>query len=84
MSITARQSLEGNVTTRISLVGSLDVGMIEKRPDYYEGEYNVVPTDKEQVLEMAELVARENVVVKPIPKEYGYITYNQDKTITIT
>ena len=47
---------------------------VESEP--YEGEYQVTPSQSEQVLETADKLLRENVVVAPIPYYYGLITYN--------
>ena len=52
--------------------------------ELYEGSYEVTPTSEQQVLHTADKVMTEDVVVHAIPKEYGLITYNQDKIIKIT
>lgn len=44
--------------------------------DPYKGEYVVTPSQERQVLETKHLSMGENVVVEPIPKNYGLITYN--------
>ena len=44
--------------------------------DYYTGPYEVTPSDEEQTLETADLIATDNVVVKPIPSNYGHISYS--------
>lgn len=55
-----------------------DLQQITVRPDaeYYEGEYNVTPTTEAQTLKTANKLMIENVVINPIPKNYGLITYN--------
>lgn len=55
---------------------SLHVGGEVYSPDIYRGEYEVTPSQSEQVLETADKLLRENVVVAPIPYYYGLITYN--------
>lgn len=83
--ITAKQALTGNVAAKQKLQGAVNVGdVIKEAADYYEGEYEVTPSTEVQVLETSQKFLEANVVVAPIPKEYGLITYNQDKTITIT
>lgn len=42
----------------------------------YEGEYEVTPSRETQVLETAELMMTAPVIVNPIPRNYGLITYN--------
>lgn len=54
----------------------LHVGSEVYSPDIYRGEYEVTPSQSEQVLETADKLLRENVVVAPIPYYYGLITYN--------
>ena len=51
---------------------------ITTRPDaeYYEGEYRVTPTTEAQTLKTANKLLVENIVINPIPKNYGLITYN--------
>ena len=48
---------------------------IEPRPDY-EGPFEVTPSNEEQVLPTAGTLLRQDVVVAPIPTNYGLITYN--------
>lgn len=42
----------------------------------YSGRYEVTPSESTQVLETAYHKMTENVVVNPIPSNYGRITYN--------
>lgn len=42
----------------------------------YEGEYTVTPGQTRQVLETNGKVMANNVVVNPIPQNYGLITWN--------
>lgn len=44
--------------------------------DYYDGEYEFIPTQEEQVVETQNFILLDNIVVKPIPQNYGLITYN--------
>ena len=43
---------------------------------YYRGDYEITPTQSTQVLEMEGMRAAHNVVVNPIPSNYGLITWN--------
>lgn len=45
-------------------------------PDSYGGETVVTPTRETQVLYTDHLVMPSNVIVNPIPPQYGLITYN--------
>lgn len=42
----------------------------------YEGEYEVTPSRETQVLETTGLMMAAPVIVNPIPRNYGLITYN--------
>ena len=56
----------------------------ESRRKFFEGDYEITPTREVQVLNVAEMVMTEDLVVQPIPKEYGKVTYNQNKELIIT
>lgn len=65
----------------VSHAGVQEIGMgnvykITVGADPYEGEYVVTPTRERQVLETKHLAMAENVVIEPIPQNYGLITYN--------
>lgn len=49
----------------------------------YSGQYEVTPSESTQVLETAYRKMAANVVVNPIPSNYGRITYN-GSTITVS
>ena len=49
----------------------------------YEGSYEVTPTEDTQVLNTKDKQTRENIVINPIPQNYGLITYN-GSTITVS
>ena len=49
----------------------------------YQGEYEVTPSQQEQVLSTQNYLLTANVVVKPIPSNYGLITWN-GSTITVS
>ena len=49
----------------------------------YMGTYEVTPSSEQQTLLTANKLLEENVVIHPIPSNYGLITYNGD-TITVS
>ena len=57
---------------------------VTKKLPYYEGNYVVAPSREPQILHTARQVMLEDVLVNAIPKEYGLITYDQNRAITIT
>lgn len=47
--------------------------------DPYTGTYEVTPSRETQVLSTANLYMNENVTIKPIPSNYGLITWDGTK-----
>jgi hypothetical protein len=45
-------------------------------PNPYEGPYQVTPGEEAQILTTDHLMMTRNVVVEPIPSNYGRIAYN--------
>ena len=52
--------------------------------ELYNGVCEITPLEEQQVLHTANKIMAKDVLVHAIPKEYGRITYNQDKIIKIT
>lgn len=48
-------------------------------PDPYTGPYEATPTQDTQVLETADKSMAHNVVINPIPSNYGLITWDGSK-----
>lgn len=53
-------------------------------PPSYEGEYVVTPKTEEQSLPTKDRYLSENITIKAIPSDYGKITYDQNRTITVS
>lgn len=67
--------IKGNISTSFQKVsGNIKTG--GTIVNYYEGPYEFIPTQEEQVIEINKLTARENIVVKPIPHNYGKVEWN--------
>lgn len=81
--VVGSQILNGGISQSMKLIGSVNVGGAIL-PEYYYGEYEITPNAETQILGTSQKLMEKDVVVAPIPKEYGLVTYNQDKTITIT
>ena len=45
-------------------------------PPIYDGETAVVPTDAMQILRTKNHVVTDNIVIQPIPSNYGRVSYN--------
>lgn len=57
------------------LKGSLSFGYT-KPTNEYVGDYEVTPNEDEQILLTAQKHLNKNIVVKPIPSNYGKISWN--------
>lgn len=73
--VSAVQDVSGAVVLDLPpLTGTVDVaGSILP---IYDGEYTITPGDEEQVLQTRKTVLTENIVINPIPSNYGKITWN--------
>lgn len=75
--LTAIGTLKGSLTATGGLKGTLTGGISRLEPlPYYTGDYEVTPTSETQTLNTANLSMAQNIVVNPIPQNYGLITYN--------
>ena len=73
--ISAEEGMVGTLSPVGFVSGSLTVG--NRSPyEQYDGEYEITPSTEEQILETADRTMMRNVVVKPIPKNYGLITWD--------
>lgn len=75
--ITAKQALTGSIAGKQKLQGAV----IKDEPVYYEGEYEVIPSIEEQVLETNRKYMKDDVTVKEIP--YAEVA-NLANGITVT
>lgn len=77
--------LDGELSLNIPMDG--EVGIITKVVEHdlpvYTGETNITPSTSEQVLNTAEKVVTRNIVINPIPSNYGLITWN-GSTLTVS
>ena len=61
-----------NVTVNMSIGASYNVVGAED----YEGSYEWTPSDETQTIPIQWLRATENIIINPIPENYGLITWN--------
>lgn len=80
--VSAVQDISGAVVLDLPpLSGTVDVsGSILP---VYEGEYTVTPGAEEQILQTRKTLLTENIVINPIPSNYGKITWN-GSTLTVS
>lgn len=77
---------ENRVRLKVGQSNSVHLSASEGVPVYpptYTGQTEVIPTSEEQVLLTGGLYVADNIKVKPIPNNYGLITYN-GSTITVS
>ena len=51
--------------------------------NWYDGPYEFTPTVSEQIIDIANKTAIDNITINPIPNNYGLITWN-GTTITVS
>ena len=77
--------LDGELSLNIPMDG--EVGTVTKVVEHdlptYTGETVVTPSTSEQVLATAQKVVTRNIVINPIPSNYGLITWN-GSTLTVS
>ncbi len=77
--------LDGELSLNIPMDG--EVGIITKVVEHdlpvYTGTTEITPSTTEQVLATAEKVVTRNIVINPIPSNYGLITWN-GSTLTVS
>ena len=44
--------------------------------DYFDGPYEYTPSEQTQIIPIIDYIASDNIVINPIPQNYGLITYN--------
>lgn len=68
-------TLSGALSSPVTLQGELTI------PEYvlppaYTGPYEVTPSAETQTLETDSLYMRDNIVINPVPSNYGLITWD--------
>ena len=80
--IVAVQDISGAVVlNQPSLSGTVDTA--GTTIPGYEGEYTVTPQAVEQILQTKDKLLTDNIVINPIPSNYGLITWN-GSTLTVS
>ena len=61
-----------------------EIHIVKDVGEVYKGNYDVTPNVGEQVLPTKGKYMVDDVTVNPIPQEYGLITYDHNRTITVS
>lgn len=84
MSLTVSATLTNTIISataeavKRSINATADIATVTKTEDhdYYEGATTFTPSDTAQTIEVENLVCAENIVINPIPSNYGRIEWN--------
>ena len=58
------------------LKGSATISKSGGAVNYYDGAYEFTPGAEAQTIEIGGLTARENIIIDPIPSNYGLVEWN--------
>lgn len=75
-------TLSGTLSSAETLEGSLTIPAAILPPSY-EGDYEVTPGAEAQVLSTDHLYMKGDIIINPVPSNYGLITWN-GSTITVS
>ena len=77
--------LDGELSLNIPMDGECGVvtKVVEHDLPVYTGNTEVTPSTSEQVLNTADKVVTRNIIINPIPSNYGLITWN-GATLTVS
>lgn len=50
--------------------------VVEIAPDPYIGQYEFTPADEQQTINIKKKVATDNIIINPIPSNYGKIAWD--------
>lgn len=70
------QTIDGSASITSAIDGDASNFFPVETTEVYTGETEITPTDETQTLYTAGLMVPANIVVKPIPSNYGKVSYN--------
>lgn len=74
-SLSAMRVVTGTLSGQSAISAELTVPEVVE-PAHYMGPYEVTPTQEEQTIPAAGMMLTRDIVVNPIPNNYGLITWN--------
>lgn len=75
-------TVSGSLHGAAAVTGGLTIPT-ERPVREYEGAYEFTPSQSEQTVEIGGLWAREDIIIKPIPSNYGLIEWD-GSTLTVS
>lgn len=80
--VSGKGTLSGSIASGATLNGSLTVPS-SAGVERYEGDYEYTPSAVQQIVEISGKMATQDIVINPVPSQYGLITWN-GSTITVS
>ena len=77
--ITAQPSIADRIINVAPDIGSV----IYREHEAFSGPYEYTPSSEEQIVPIAYMMASQDITIKPIPNNYGLITWN-GSTLTVS
>ena len=77
--ITAQPSIVDRIINVAPDIGSV----IYREHEAFAGPYEYTPSSEEQIVPIAYMMASQDITIKPIPTNYGLITWN-GSTLTVS
>ena len=69
-------TLSVGVSNDVNIPVKCGVGIYSADYPVYEGSYEFTPSDVVQTVSIRNMIAEEDIVINPIPQNYGLITWN--------
>lgn len=73
--LSAISTITGRLSGRSRIFGSLTVPRAVGT-EFYHGSYEWTPNEETQIIEIEDLTALQDIVINPIPDNYGRIAWN--------
>lgn len=80
--LSGAERISGELSGNSALAGEIKAPKQIDRP-IYDGAHEVTPSEEIQILETEGKALNENIVINPIPSNYGLITWN-GATLTVS
>lgn len=77
--ISIRPNLANDVISVVPKIGSVIYAEHEK----FNGDYEYTPSAQTQTIPIGDLIARQDIIINPIPNNYGLITWD-GSTLTVS
>lgn len=80
---TLSNALDGSCSLTSQLDGVVDKVIEVQTSEYYTGDYVITPSSETVTLPTEQLMMSANVVINPVPSQYGLISWN-GSTLTVS